>query len=819
MLLLLVRIYIWLLRLGRIAWYFIGTFFEIIDNTAVVWVKSNADRIVWVIGWCVGELLSISICDAVFWAAISPLVGPSDGTWRKYGSYKWNMARLAIILVKSITTGQWKSFPGRNRLRGISNHETLFSYTDLEHERNIRLLVLYPRTKHDDIECSLFQVPLAQAPCYEAISYRWGPSTEMHNIRVNGHRLEITTSAHKVLANRSSFWRPRLLWIDSICINQKDDESKEENSEHESGEHEKRTEKEQQLSLMGDIYWNASLVTVCLQLPDTPFDTATKPVENRLRSWGATVPEGAFDESMERTEAFSACDMLEELAYLDSHEGQGDLDIYREYAAQVRTPRWIAFQRLVRNPWFDRMWVVQEVSLASSIRVLYGRTEIKWESLAAALSRAITYPAIGSLLTSTNDPNIRYFEPTGVANIQRMIQFQNKIAESKNGSTSFVSTLFECDTFKSGDPRDKIFGIQGFCKGNIDSSILPNYKKSTVKVYLATAKYLLRQDNPLRLLSYAGIGYFTKPNPKFRNKKYQKRVAERLPSWCPDWSRRPRLGILSYRDSTVFLSAYRAGGDDNAKHEIGKGSQSRTLFLMGREVDTISSLGPQLGVQRKERDTEKDADENEATETWNISAQKNQGTAVRESWKLILDSVESDCVKQPYPYTNPNQRLHDVFWRTLSGDRTQTRRPAPVGCRDEFEQWMSFQNQMEDEGIYSAISGDPKTPLPLELFGKYGYAKFGLLFTNCGFGRSLCVTKRGYIGAVPPLARNGDIIYLIQGAQVPFVLRPVATTDPGANESSSNSFELVGEAYVHGIMDGEFHGRDELLPWRDVNLV
>lgn len=126
---------------------------------------------------------------------------------------------------------------------------------------------------------------------------------------------------------------------------------------------------------------------------------------------------------------------------------------------------------------------------------------------------------------------------------------------------------------------------------------------------------------------------------------------------------------------------------------------------------------------------------------------------------------------------------------------------------------------MEDEGIYSAISTDPKTPLPLELLGKYGSAKFGLLFANCGFGRSLCVTKRGYIGAVPPLARSGDIIYLIQGAQVPFVLRPVAATDLGSNESSSNSFELVGEAYIHGIMDGEFHGQDELLPWRDVNLV
>ncbi len=595
--------------------------------------------------------------------------------------------------------------------------------------------------------------------------------------------------------------------------------STEKNSTEKNSTEKNSTEKEQQLKLMGDIYWKAFLVTVCLQLPDTPFDAVTKPVEKRLRSWGATVPEGAFDEVMERVEAFAASDVLEEMACLDLHEDQKDLDIYRKYSTQVRGPKWIAFQRLVRNPWFDRIWVVQEVSSASSMRVLYGRAEIQWECLAAALSRAITYPAIGSLLTSTKDPNTRHFEPTAVTNIQRIIHFQNKIEESKDGSISFVSTLFDCDTFKSTDPRDEIFGIQGFCKGNIDSKIKPNYKKSTVKVYLATAKYLLKQDDPLRLLSYAGIGYFTKLNPKFRNEKYQIPVAEELPSWCPDWSRRPRLGILSHRDSTVFHPAYRAGGGDDPKREIGKSSRSRTLVLMGREVDTISSLGPQLGIQRKERDTEKEADENEAKETWEVLALKNQGEAVRKSWKLILASVDPEFVKQPYTHTNPHQELRDVFWRTLSGDRTQTRRPAPASCRAEFEKWISFQNYLEDTVVYSAISGGPEISLAPELFGKYGSAKFGLLFTNCGLGRRLCITKRGYIGAVPPLAREGDVVYLIQGAQAPFVLRSVATTDTGSNESSSNSFKLVGEAYVHGIMDGEFYGRDEVPSWRDVNLV
>jgi len=41
--------------------------------------------------------------------------------------------------------------------------------------------------------------------------------------------------------------------------------------------------------------------------------------------------------------------------------------------------------------------------------------------------------------------------------------------------------------------------------------------------------------------------------------------------------------------------------------------------------------------------------------------------------------------------------------------------------------------------------------------------------------------------------REGDLIALFLGAQVPFVVREVA----------SDVYILVGECYVHGIMDGE----------------
>lgn len=56
------------------------------------------------------------------------------------------------------------------------------------------------------------------------------------------------------------------------------------------------------------------------------------------------------------------------------------------------------------------------------------------------------------------------------------------------------------------------------------------------------------------------------------------------------------------------------------------------------------------------------------------------------------------------------------------------------------------------------------------------------------------LSAEGYVGLVPAVAEIGDIIIIIFGATVPFVVR----------ELDSGKVQLIGEAFVYGIMDGEF---------------
>lgn len=83
---------------------------------------------------------------------------------------------------------------------------------------------------------------------------------------------------------------------------------------------------------------------------------------------------------------------------------------------------------------------------------------------------------------------------------------------------------------------------------------------------------------------------------------------------------------------------------------------------------------------------------------------------------------------------------------------------------------------------------------------RYDYAKaksfWSRMFGHC-CGRALIVTRNGLYGLAPRIATRGDLCCVVYGSAVPFVLRPTSKI------RSTSAVRLVGELFLHGMMQGE----------------
>jgi hypothetical protein len=70
--------------------------------------------------------------------------------------------------------------------------------------------------------------------------------------------------------------------------------------------------------------------------------------------------------------------------------------------------------------------------------------------------------------------------------------------------------------------------------------------------------------------------------------------------------------------------------------------------------------------------------------------------------------------------------------------------------------------------------------------------RFFCAFKNAMSSRVFFFTRSGLIGLAPSAAKENDLLCIFFGGKTPFLIREM-----------EKGFQLIGECYVHGIMDGE----------------
>jgi Heterokaryon incompatibility protein (HET) len=600
------------------------------------------------------------------------------------------------------------------RSSSLGDGVALYNYENLENGE-IRLLRIHPRGIFREVKCEIIHTKLEDAPAYEAISYTWGDPARSQQIFVGGLRILTSINVYRILRDRSSLWRTRCLWIDFICINQGDDE-----------------EKTKQVRMMKEIYNRA--LRVVIWLGDGP---------------GAHLIGRLFDEI--------------ELAGRYYVNLIADKDFPHNYLLRQisHRSRWVALWNLISHPYFERVWVIQEIAAARKVDIFYGGCYIDWKLLTAVVEpfsdadgmREYWYLQSTQYQTAV-DPTSSV--PRGFPNARFIDMVSVDIANGR--VVPLLKLLMSCRLWKATKRQDKVFALLGISQNY--GPIRVDYHKSCQEVYIETARHLISQCDGAEILHAAGDG-----DPKLPS----------LPSWVPDWSSDQEAVLLLYPSGS---ESFRAAGRTTLK--VHPSFDRNKLVIDGVVIDDIRIIGTIF------------LDPIDGTNPPDYSPISHGQQLL--TWYDQARRLATEGVADPYHNGKP---ASEAFWRTLIIDMTSSGRPAPRIYGENCRIWEELTREAVQHQSVSLWPKDDHDPV-----------NFEFLFKRTCAGRRFCVTEKGFMGLVPRSAKPGDKVCILLGAETPFVLRSKAR-----ERNEMVQYELIGEAYVHGIMDGELiKGKVEARP-------
>ncbi|KAH7391571.1 heterokaryon incompatibility protein-domain-containing protein [Cadophora sp. MPI-SDFR-AT-0126] len=581
-----------------------------------------------------------------------------------------------------------------------------------------RLLVLLPSTDHtSQLECQLQQASSNDHESYEALSYVWGEPAFTASIKLNNISFRITPRLDEALRYLRYRDKPRVLWVDALCIDQGNN-----------------NERRYQVGLMRQIYSKCKSGIV----------------------WMGPDEGGALGRAMTLLTKMEGCD-IESLGYQGNsrrYRGQGSAS-GPEVLYELTKDDWYAVKHLlVKNSIWKRVWIMQEISLAPKVLLTSEGRSLDWGIVESLLVMGRHHTDAYHFSFSHGTPNsiTSSFSTAQVIKTQRELCRQN----IDGAGSSLVDVLSRFRSTLAADPRDKVFGLLGLTSD--DLGIIADYSKDVKTVFTDVAAKLINHDRNLDLICQSQWQSFGNPHRR-----------QDLPSWVPDFTW-PKSGKFLFAQRGIFIA-----GRPECPVPVQVDS-SGNLLLRGHLISSISS--------------DKDTFKVLMQDYHGIWSDPAEYETMMDWWEKAGFADKEYCPTGEDPF--------QAFWRTIA-----------VDCRGPFGEPMA---RLSDEDIAAAqaalqtIRARAKQPRqssdPDEILGRNDLSDLRChrMITMMLKDWRFCLTDSKHFSMIPVGSEPGDTLVVLDGAKIPIVLRPVPGDDATKEKAS---FQVVGGAYIHGLMDGE----------------
>jgi hypothetical protein len=429
---------------------------------------------------------------------------------------------------------------------------------------------------------------------------------------------------------------------------------------------------------------------------------------------------------------------------------------------------------------------MQELVLAKKAVLICGDLLCPWSTFDKMLCRVWMQEHLEYDTNSRSNPASYYEE---IDCYRTLIAYSQAV-----DSRPFISDILATTRPKlSSIPEDKIFGLYGIFE-YMQLTGLPkvNYSQPVYLTYTEITAAAIWDENSLEILYQVCL-----PNNILN-----------LPSWVPDYS-----NASFFRPIAITRSS--ASGASSSWYSIhGLHLSVRGLFVdQIREVATSTSIA--LSSFRRGYSARLDFYESEHRRTGVLELVRTLQTWIRLSQKVGT-----------YPTGIPAlEALHSILMQNAQNKRRElfnyTMKPGSL--EKAWEQWMTIitADFSADPDLLESLHGDVRD-LPdydtilADYSRSFGYdlnlekwpnelkIRFMLrmqsttvawlqheIFLNT-YHKTFLVTRDGYMGTCPRWAEAGDLVVLIAGLKLPFVVR-----------KAGEHYKLIGPAYIEGIMDSE----------------
>lgn len=441
---------------------------------------------------------------------------------------------------------------------------------------------------------------------------------------------------------------------------------------------------------------------------------------------------------------------------------------------------------MLENPWFSRVWTIQEMGLARKRVVQRGnitRSWLRFDIVTAALTVEF---GVTSGLSNRRQLAVLFH----ILQPSEWLSFRLKLLNllghpsivnkglDKGRELEFLLSLM---AQKSTKPIDKVYSVYPILKLMGIEMPEPDYNKSALQAYEEATRSWIRSRRDLTILFLA-----------VRPRNY-----DEGPSWVPDWAgdETPHSIYIDLIGSKFLLQGISPPNEFFASKQSKTGRKSlettTQLTVLGKSLGRISWCQVFVTAETCQNEDEL------------LSLVPKAAEAIRD-W----------CVKvhQSGPYSNGNHPVDIVYDGLVAFGSTESgairslesggpsERATSTASRESFHTFYEIARRSNYE------NGSPEYE-EFDMVLEEGLTGEFIMWFTMAANYAFFALSSGYKGVAWHNVRDGDEVFLLAGSPCPMVLR-----------KHENGYRFVVGAYVHGVMYGEAwpENEDELI---DITLV